>query len=64
MKTLKTVNSIALVILGITYLAFGARTLFDVEFSDTLIRVFGIMTLVSLPAVVFTTVMLIKNKKN
>ncbi len=63
MKALKTVNSIALVILAITYLAFCARTFFDIAFSDTIIRVLGIMTLVSLPVFVFTTVKLRMEKK-
>lgn len=63
MKALKTVNSIAFVVLALTYLAFGARTLFDAAFSDMLIRVLGIMTLIALPVFVFTTVKLKTDKK-
>lgn len=63
MKKISVVNTVSLMILGITYLAFGARTLFDAAFPDTAVRVFGIMTLIALPVFVFTTVKLRTDKK-
>ena len=62
MKKVSIVNSVSLIVLAITYLAFGARTLFDVQFSDMMIRVFGVLTLVSLPVFVFTAVKLRKER--
>lgn len=63
MKKISVVNTVSLIVLGITYLAFGARALFDAAFSDMLIRVLGIMTLIALPVFVFTTVKLKTDKK-
>jgi hypothetical protein len=53
---------VSFIVLSITYLAFGARTLFDVQFPDMMIRVPGVLTLISLPVFVFTAVKLRKER--
>ena len=63
MKTLKIANSVSLVMLAVTYIVFAGNILFDAAVSDNLLRVNGIVTLISLPVFVFTTVRIRKENK-
>ena len=63
MKTLKIVNSVSLVMLAVTYIVFAGNILFDAAVSDNLLRVNGIVTLISLPVFVFTTIRIRKENK-
>lgn len=56
MKTIKKVNYIALIVLAIAYIAFMAQGTYGVHFSDMAVRIFGIMNLIALPVIAFTTV--------
>lgn len=63
MKTLKIANSVSLVMLAVTYIVFAGNILFDAAVSDNLLRVNGIVTLISLPVFVFTTIRIRKENK-
>ncbi|MCR5123465.1 MAG: hypothetical protein K6B74_13725 [Ruminococcus sp.] len=56
MKTIKTVNTVSLIMLTVSYLVFAGNIFFDAAVSDNLMRVNGIVTLISLPVFVFTTI--------
>ena len=60
---IKNVNFIAMIMLAIAYIAFMAQGTYGVHFSDTAVRAFGIMTLLALPAVTFTTVKIKKAQR-
>lgn len=64
MKALKTVNYVSLIMLALCSLVFAGNELIDIAVSDNLLRVTGIVTLISLFVFVFTAVKLRMEKKN
>lgn len=63
MKALKTVNYVSLIMLALCSLVFAGNELIDIAVSDNLLRVTGIVTLISLFVLVFTAVKLRMEKK-
>ena len=64
MKILKNVNYVSLVMLALCSLVFAGNELIDIAVSDNLLRVTGIVTLISLFVFVFTYIRIKLRKDN
>lgn len=62
-KIINTIWSISLIIIGIATIFLVGGNVFAIELPDMIVRTVGIIDLVSLPFLVFSTVKKAKSKK-
>lgn len=63
MKITKLIHGTCLFIIGLGVLLVSLNNVFDLHFPDTMIRPIGIVDLITLPVLAFTSVKLLKKKK-
>lgn len=62
-KTINYAWVISLFVIGIANIMIIGVNIIGIELSDIVIRIFGLLELVALPILVFTTVRKIKNRR-
>jgi hypothetical protein len=62
LKKLRISWSVSLFVIGIATSVLAWSNIIGIEFDDTIIRIIGIINLLALPVLVFTTVKLHKKK--
>lgn len=56
--------SLSLILIGIATIILSVNSIFSLSLSDVIIRILGIIDLISLPILAFTTIIKVKNKDN
>lgn len=62
-KTVNILWSIALVLIGIATIILSVNNIFALSMPDVIVRICGVVDLISLPVLVFTTIKKAKSKK-
>lgn len=62
-KLISIMWSVSMIIIGIATLILAGANIIAIELPDTAVRVLGVLDLISLPVLVFTTIKKVNSKK-